>query len=240
MPVDRGLDLFGMNFQAADIDDAAAPAGKEVTIAAQFHHVAGIDKAVLVGERCIGAEITRRGARRADAQRAVQHLHLDAIAAALDEFGGKSGKSVANLERHAGFGRGISVTDDGLRKGAVQAVEDRLVGDFARQPDVTRRNIADRRRHQRAAPMRRRSQQMRHAVAAEAIEMFADRLAGAGQNERDAAEHGAQKDLQAAIAADVVERPPHGRAVTSACHETPRSGRQACAPPFSARRWCRR
>ena len=100
------------------------------------------------------------------------------------------------------------MTDDGLRKGAVQVVEDRLVGDFAGQPDIARRNIADRRRHQRAAPMCRCSQQMRDAVAAETIEMIADRLAGAGQNKRNAAEHGAQENLQATIAADVVERAP--------------------------------
>ena len=49
---------------------------------------------------------------------------------------------------------------------------------------------------------------MGDAVAAEAIEMIADRLAGAGQNKRNAAEHRAQENLQAAIAADVVERTP--------------------------------
>ena len=51
MAVDHGFDLFGMHFQAADIDDAAAAAGEQVTIAAQLHHVAGIDKAVPIGER---------------------------------------------------------------------------------------------------------------------------------------------------------------------------------------------
>ncbi len=55
--------------------------------------------------------------------------------------GGKSGEAVADLERNAGFGRSVGVTDDGLRKGAVQAVEDHLVGDFAGQPDAARRNI---------------------------------------------------------------------------------------------------
>ncbi len=138
----------------------------------------------------------------------LQHFHLDAVANAFDKFDGESGKTVANLERNPGFGRSISVTDDGLRKGLVQAVEDRLVSDFAGQPDIARRNIADRRRHQRTAPMRRRSQQMGDAVAGEAFEMIADRLAGAGQNKRNAAEHRAQENLQAAIAADVVERTP--------------------------------
>ena len=51
LPVDDGFDLLGMNLQAADIDDAAAAADEMIAIAAQLHHVAGVDKAVVVGER---------------------------------------------------------------------------------------------------------------------------------------------------------------------------------------------
>ena len=86
MPVDHRLDLFGMNLQAADIDDAAAAAGESVTVAAQFHDVAGIDEAVLVGERRVGADIARCRARRADAQRAVLDFHLDAVAQLLRQM----------------------------------------------------------------------------------------------------------------------------------------------------------
>ena len=46
MPVDHRLDLLGMNLQAADIDDAAAAADEVVAVAAQLHHVAGVDEAV--------------------------------------------------------------------------------------------------------------------------------------------------------------------------------------------------
>ena len=131
MPVDHRFDFLGMNLQAADIDDAAAAAGKDIAIAVQFHHVAGIDEAVAVGQHRIGADITRRGAWRTDAQRTMQHLHLDAIAGAFDEFGGKPSEAVTDFERHASFGRGVSVTDDRGRKCIAQTVENGLVGDFA-------------------------------------------------------------------------------------------------------------
>ena len=51
MAVDHRLDFLGMNLEAADIDDAAAPADEIIAIAAQFDHVAGIDEAVGIRER---------------------------------------------------------------------------------------------------------------------------------------------------------------------------------------------
>ena len=50
MPIDDRLDFFGMNLQAADIDDAAAAAGEDIAIAAPLHHVAGIDEAVVIAQ----------------------------------------------------------------------------------------------------------------------------------------------------------------------------------------------
>ncbi len=61
--------------------------------------------------------------------------------------------------------------------------------------------------------MRRRAQKMGDAVAAEAIEMLGDRLAAARQHERGAAKHRAQENLQAAIAANIVERRPNDIAI---------------------------
>ena len=55
--------------------------------------------------------------------------------------------------------------------------------------------------------------------------MIGDRLAGAGEHERAAAEHGAQVNLQAAVAADVVERAPDSSAVGGA-----RSAHRAVRP----------
>ena len=86
MAVDHRLDLLGMNLQAADIDDAAAAADEEVAIAAPLHHVAGIDEAVAIrARRTLRAEIALRRARRADPQRTVDDLQLDAVAAMLQE-----------------------------------------------------------------------------------------------------------------------------------------------------------
>ena len=50
MPVHNSLDLLGVNFQSADIDDAAPAPDKVVTVAALLYNVAGVDKAVIVGE----------------------------------------------------------------------------------------------------------------------------------------------------------------------------------------------
>ncbi len=209
MPIDHGLDLFRVNLQAADIDDAALAPDKEITVAAPLHHIAGIDEALRVEERrAPRAHIARRGARRTNAQRAVDDFHLDAVANAFEVIRRKSGEAVIDGEADAGFGRGVGVADAGLRKSSAQIVEDRLVGDFSGEANVARRDFADLGRHQRAAPMRRRARQMRHAMPREPEKMIGDRLAGARQNERRAAKHRAQENLQSAIAADVVERAP--------------------------------
>ncbi len=67
---------------------------------------------------------------------------------------------------------------------------------------------------------------MLYTMSCEPREMIGDRLAGAREYERGAAMDRAEGNLQLAIAADVVERAPHGRAIRRAagCH-----GRQADA-----------
>ncbi len=56
--------------------------------------------------------------------------------------------------------------------------------------------------------MRGRSRDVRRAVGAEPHQVVADRLAGPGQHERSAAEDRPEKNLEAAIPPDVVERAP--------------------------------
>ncbi len=131
MPVDHRLDLLGVNFQTADIDDAAAAPGEQISIATQFNHVTGIDEAVSIRERCVGADIAGGGARRPDAQRAVKDFNLDTVANLFDEFRRKAGKPVTHFEDNAGFGRSIGVADHGIGKRFAQVVENRLVGDLA-------------------------------------------------------------------------------------------------------------
>src|SRR5579864_4094901 len=99
MAVNHRLDLLGMNLQAPDIDDAAAAAGEDVAVAAPLHHVAGIDEAIAIAQaRMLRAEIACRRARRAEAQRAIDELQLDAVAVARQKVGGKSGASIVDLE----------------------------------------------------------------------------------------------------------------------------------------------
>jgi len=57
---------------------------------------------------------------------------------------------------------------------------------------------------------------MRDAMLRQPRQMIADRLAGAGEDEASAAKHGAEENLQPAVAADVVERAPYGGAVGGA------------------------
>src|SRR6202022_3799933 len=46
MPVDESLDFLGVNLEAANIDDAAAPADEVVPVSPQLDHLAGIDEAI--------------------------------------------------------------------------------------------------------------------------------------------------------------------------------------------------
>jgi hypothetical protein len=119
-----------------------------------------------------------------------------------------------NFKGHPGLGRGESVPDPGRRIALAQLVEQRLVGDLARKPDVARADPMRLRAHQRAAPMRRRSRDMGDPASAGAAEKRAGRLGGVRQHQRAAPDDGPQKDLQSAIAADVVERAPHDRLST--------------------------
>ena len=78
MPIDDGLDFFGMDLAAAHIDDAVLPSDEVVAVAAQFDQIARVDKAVRVRER-VGrvAEVTCRVSRRTNSQRAVFDFQLD-------------------------------------------------------------------------------------------------------------------------------------------------------------------
>ena len=51
MPVYHRFNFLGMNFQSTDIDDTAPPSNKVIAVATQFHHIAGVDKAVQVDQR---------------------------------------------------------------------------------------------------------------------------------------------------------------------------------------------
>src|SRR5208282_5626343 len=110
---------------------------------------------------------------------------------------------------HSGLRRSEGMNDGGVRVKGMQAVEDYLVHDLSRQSNVSRCNTMSRGTHQRATPMRRRPGDMRYAVRTRPVQEVRSRFLGARQHERRSVEQRAQKDLQAAIAANVIERAPH-------------------------------
>jgi len=101
--------------------------------------------------------------------------------------------------------------DAGVREEGPEMVEDGLVRDLSRQPDVSRRDPSYGRAHKGAPPMGGRPGDVGDAVRAGSDQEVRGRLLGAGQHHRASAEERAQEDLQAAIPSDVVERAPHGR-----------------------------
>ena len=111
-------------------------------------------------------------------------------------------------------------------KRRAQMVEDRLVGDFAGQPHITRRNPTGSGAHQRSPPMRRRTGNVADPARPGAGKELANRLQRARQHHRAAAQHRTQENLQAAIAAHVVERAPY-RTVAERARGRHRPGRGA-------------
>ena len=99
--------------------------------------------------------------------------------------------------------------DLGVRIGRAQLIQETLVGHLAGQAHIPRLERLRRAAHQRAAPVRGSAGNMRHARGPGAGQKLRGRLARARQHQRRAAEHGTQVDLQAAVAADVIERAPH-------------------------------
>ena len=206
--VERRLDLFGMNLGAADVDDPAAPADEDITIAAALDHVAAVDEALgVVQRRRVRADVAQRRAVRFDAQRAVDDLHRD-LAALFEQRSGKAGAAVADGERDARFGGGVGVLDARVRIERAQGGEHGVVGDLAREPHGLGIDAARLSAHQNLAPMRRRARNVLGARFAQADEVIVDALAGAAQVKRLAPRERAQEDLQAAVAANVVERRP--------------------------------
>src|SRR5437660_3164688 len=69
--IDHRLDLFGMDFQAAHVDDATPSADEVIAACMRLDHLASVDEALRVRE-ALGrvAQVAERGARGADPKRA--------------------------------------------------------------------------------------------------------------------------------------------------------------------------
>src|SRR5580658_8818026 len=137
MRVDDRLDLFRVHFESADVDDAAGAADEMIAAGAQFNAIAGVDEAVRAPQRrCVRIQVAQRVACRADLQCALGDAQLN-VAAATEQVCRESGRAVAYLESYPRLARGECVRDGGLRIHRPQAVENRLIGNLAREPYVT-------------------------------------------------------------------------------------------------------
>ena len=158
--------------------------------------------------RCVWADIGTRGSRRTNPQRSVLDLHFDATAVIPDHGCGKTFQAVIYGKANAGLGRRIGMTDRGFGKGPAQAVKHGLIGDLARQPNVTRRKPRDRSAHQKFAPVRWRAGNLGNTRRAQPRDVIGQRLSRLRQDHRTAADNGAQEDLKATVAANVIESGP--------------------------------
>src|SRR2546426_1840525 len=76
--VDRRLDFLRVDFQSSDVDDAVPSTEEVVAVAAAFHHVAGVDEAVITCERgAILADVRDRVPRGTDPQRPIVDFDFD-------------------------------------------------------------------------------------------------------------------------------------------------------------------
>ena len=147
------------------------------------------------------------GARRTDVQDAIDDLQFDGPGPA-DEACRKTFQAIADLEANARFGRSIGMTDGRIGEARLQAVENGLVRDLARQADIARCNRRIGRAHQGAAPVRWRTCQMRHAMPAQPRQEIRHAFLGIRQDQRGMAQQRPKEDLQTAIPADIIECAP--------------------------------
>ena len=132
MPVDRRFDFLRIHLQAADVDEAAPSTEEVVPLAAAFHHVAGVDEAVCIGERgAFLTEIPNCIPRGPDPQRPIIDADLD-IAGRADQARRKSFEPIGDVESHARLRGGEGMADTGLRVERTERVKNRLVRDFSR------------------------------------------------------------------------------------------------------------
>ncbi len=112
-------------------------------------------------------------------------------------------------------------------KRRAQLIEHHLIGDLAGEPYVPRVESAGRAAHERTAPVRGGAGDVRNAVRAGARQELLGRLRRTREHQRATRQHRAQIDLQAAVAADVVERAPDRVRVRRLAGQESRETRQA-------------
>jgi hypothetical protein len=131
--VQHRFDLLRIHLESADIDDPAGAAPEVIAPPDQFHHIAGVDVAVIAQQhiRC-GAEIAGGVAARANSQRVIHDLKIDACGGVVDKRLGKSLAPIVDVKRESRLGRSKGMRNAGIRIHRAQIVEQRLVRDLAR------------------------------------------------------------------------------------------------------------
>jgi len=139
----------------------------------------------------------------------IDDFELDLAGRIVDERLRKSGEAIIHVKGHARLGGCKSVGDPGSRIDRAKIVEQRLIGDFTGQPDVLRLQDCGLTAHERAPPVRRCARDMRDSARRGTCQEIDCRLARAREHQRRPRQHRAQINLQAAVAANIVERAPN-------------------------------
>src|SRR5206468_11610105 len=127
-----------------------------------------IDETFSIMKLLGGPEIAARSSIRADAQRSLDDLHLN-IAARRFRYKAyrETFAAVGDVECDAGLRRGVSMRHRSRCERFLQSIENSLVGDLPGKPHIIRPDERALGRHENAAPMRRRSRDMRDAASRE-------------------------------------------------------------------------
>ncbi len=113
MPVDHFLNFLGMHLLAADLYDAVPTTNEVVAVAAQFHHVAGVNEPVCIDQDFAVAEIAGRYACRTDPQRTVLNAHLHLGAGMANQRAREACQAITYVESNSSLGRGKGMGHSG-------------------------------------------------------------------------------------------------------------------------------
>src|SRR5438105_1677490 len=131
--IDHRLDFFGMDLEAADIDNPATSAGEVIAVTATLDDIAGVDESLGV-EQCLTriAEVAKGCAGRTDAQSVSVDPEVDVTTVTRDKGRRETGLTVRDLEGDARLGRRECVRDRRPRKRGLEMIDNRLVRDLSR------------------------------------------------------------------------------------------------------------
>ena len=165
MRVDYRLNLLRVDLHAADVDYTVPSADEIVSVSAQLDHVVSVDEAILVNERFARASEIADAVRSERIRSEPSSTFISTSAPRRPiRLAGKPARPSRTSKPYACLGRSERMDDRGRRVARAKVVQDRLVHYLSGQANVSRRDLASRRTHQRAAPMGRSPRNMRDAM----------------------------------------------------------------------------